>query len=347
MDSWRRAITSAEDPNQPRRLLLYDLYRQIMRDAHLKSQIETGKHKVVGSAFIIRDKQNEQADKDRIKLFQKQWFDKYCKLFLDADFWGHSLIEFQPMIDSANALMQQEFKYIKLIPREHVRSEAGEIVVNPYDLAGFSYRERPFSTWLMECGDPHNLGLLQIATREVIWKVYSRTDWSRRSEKFGMPTVIAMTTTRNEDELAKKEEFLANVGSSNYAILDDQDEVKFMESSQTNAHLIYQNLAEFCNEENSKLINGQTMTADDGSSRSQSEVHERILNTYTVDRMRRLSYHINDELFPFLIKHGYPLEGFEFQYLDFLDEEDDQDNTRKEPTPKDKQTAQKETLSFY
>lgn len=333
MDNWRRAITAAEYPDFPDRLLLYDLYRWTMKDAHLKSQIETGKKKVAAEAFQLVDTKTGKASKEHTRLLQRIWFDMYIRLFLDADFWGHSLIEFMSMSEGKTKLMSQEFHEVKLIPREHVRPEWGQVLIYPYDREGLPYRKGPFTKWLMEAGDPSNLGLLQIAAREVIWKTYSRSDWSRRSERYGMPIAIMKTTESREAELDRKEQWLSNLGANGYAIFDSEDDLELKESTQSQAYQMYQHLSEFCNEEISKLINGQTMTAEDGSSLSQSEVHERILNVYTIDRMRKLMYHINEALFPFLIRHGYPFEGYEFQYLRFIDEIDDKDSTRDDPPP--------------
>jgi hypothetical protein len=66
-----------------------------------------------------------------------------------------------------------------------------------------------------------------------------------------------------------------------------------------------------------------------------AEVHERVLNEYVEARKRKQTFHINDELFPFLIEHGYPLKDREFRYLDYQQsdpEEEQQEATDKKKT---------------
>ena len=53
----------------------------------------------------------------------------------------------------------------------------------------------------------------------------------------------------------------------------------------------------------SKLVNGQTMTVDSGSSRSQSEVHLRTENEVTKADIRNLLRWLNDTLLPALRAH--------------------------------------------
>ncbi|MEA3450879.1 MAG: DUF935 family protein, partial [Bacteroidota bacterium] len=174
-------------------------------------------------------------------------------------------------------------------------------------------------------GETHDLGLFEVASREVIWKSYSRADWSQASEKFGMPMLVIRTDTSNDTELDKIEQYAQNFGSNSYTILNKEDEVEIASfSGGNNFYEIYDKHIKVCDAYLSKLVNGQTMTSDDGSSYSQANVHERILNDYTLARMQRLQRDINDKLIPFLIENGYKLEGLKFQFLDLIPKEEEE-----------------------
>ncbi len=322
-DELRLAIEHAEDPMRPDRTILLAIYKEVMRDPHLLSQIRTNILKVIGSPWALFKEGTDTIDEEATRLLQKEWFQRYRYEFHLAKYYGHSLIEFQHMRTSKVKGMELEFKSIKVFPREHVRPETGEILIDPNNERGIPYREDPWNTWLVEIGDPFDLGLLNIAAREVIWKNYSRTDWSRMCEKFGLPLLAIKAATRNEDELAALEEMAANFGSNLWVILDDEDEVEIKERKGSDGHKIFEDKVRFCDEQNSKLISGQTGTSDQKAYVGAAQVQENILNEYMEEAMRNETFHNNDDLKDFLIKHGYPLDGLEFRYLAFNKEEDD------------------------
>ena len=53
---------------------------------------------------------------------------------------------------------------------------------------------------------------------------------------------------------------------------------------------------------------------DDGSSQSQAEVHQEVAKDLTDADAEEMWFLVNDDLIPFMIKHGYDLEGFEFRW---------------------------------
>lgn len=94
-----------------------------------------------------------------------------------------------------------------------------------------------------------------------------------------------------------------------------------MQIKNTDFYKIYLENIQSCNENISKLINGQTGTTDEKAYVGSAEVHERILNDYTFSRLRKMEYIINNQLIPFLIYWGYPLNDCKFQYTDLLPKE--------------------------
>jgi SPP1 gp7 family putative phage head morphogenesis protein len=327
-DELKFAIEMARDPERPRREMLYAFYENSLEDGHTFSQLRTIKIKAVGSPFAIFKEDTDEIDEKATKLLMKPWFRKYRHIFHETPFWGHSLVEFQHMRKGKDLEWEWIQKNdIKLFPREHVRPETGEIVLDVADEHGIKYRDEPtFSKYLIEIGDYYDIGLGRIAAKENIWKSYTRSDWSRRAEKIGVPMLKIKTATTEKNELDKLEEMAANFGTNLWVILDDQDEADIIDDKNASGHLIFKDKALFCNEEISKLLVGQTGTTDEKAFVGSAEVHERILGEYVEERMREETEHINFTLFPFLIEHGYPLEGLEFRYLAFMDDEDDAEN---------------------
>jgi hypothetical protein len=299
-DKLRAAIAQAEDPNFPLRYELYMIYKEVMRDFHLKSQVRTAIFKVVKEPFVVS--KGGKPSEDLTVLLQKQWFEDCLWLALEAEFYGHSLIEFQPMQEIEGRM---EFTQVKLIPREHVRPETHEILLRPFDHKGIDYTMPGLDSIYLPAGDSEDLGLLADAARYAIYKKYSMGDWANSSEKFGDPILIVQTASDDEKENNKKEAWARSFGKDGYAILDDQDKINLLQrNSQGTAHLIYKDFMSAMDDENSKGVNGQVSTSDEKSFVGSAEVQERILNDYTEARLRAIYYFVNNMVLPFLVKNG-------------------------------------------
>lgn len=311
LDNLKAAVDAARLPDNPQRENLYIIYDLISKDSHLASQIRTAKQTVQQSGFFISGKDGKP-NKEQTELLQQGWFDDFIDLALDAEFWGHSLIEFGQLNQD------KRFIDVELIPRLNVIPEEGLVVARIHDRVGIDYRKVMTRFALIEVGGKYDLGLLELASKEVIQKNYARTDWSQASEKYGMPLLKIKTETQDTKELDRMESSAQNFGSSGYVILGQDDDADIIADKGTDRYKIYQENINLCDAQISKLINGQTGTSDEKAFVGSAEVHERILNDYTLSRLRRMQFLINSKLFPFLTWWGYPLESAKFQYIDLL-----------------------------
>lgn len=312
LKTWREAVEAAENPQRPDRTYLYELYRVAMQDAHLLAQLRTAVNQITLASFELIDEQ-DLPDDDARKLLATSWFDKFLEEAVKAELWGYALVEF----DAKARRPDGTFMDVFTIPRRHVRPEYGDVVFDIGTERGVSFLEGPWTKFLIGIGDRSDLGLLRELTPLAIRKAYNLTDWSRRNEKFGMPFVVAKTASRNNAELDAKTAMLAGLGSNNFALLDDMDEIDFIESKAgQGAHLTFKEYIELCDTEISMLVNGQSGTQDEQAYVGSAKVHERILNSYTKARMRRIQNAINDRLLPFLTMHGYPMATLRFEFTE-------------------------------
>ncbi len=310
LDALRVAVQAAQHIETPQRIKLYAIYERVLQDSHLQAQIRTAKLSVLKSDFDLL--KNGKPDEKAKLFFTQSWFDSFVEYALDTEFWGHSLIEFSVLNE------KKEFDDVLLIPREHVKPELGLVVVEPADDKGIAYREVLTELALIEVGNSLDLGLLQTAAKEVIVKNYARTDWSQASEKYGMPLLKIKTNSEDSKEIDELQQMATNFASNGYIILNAQDDAEITQIQNTDFYKIYLENIAHCNENISKLINGQTGTADEKSFVGSAEVHERLLNDYTFSRLRKVQHVINNKLIPFLVSWGYPLSDYSFQYTDLL-----------------------------
>src|SRR5262249_50235103 len=91
IDSWRSAIKTAESIFFPRRVLLYDLYSEVMLDGHLTAVTEKRKLSVTNTPlhFIGDGKVNEELT----AMVSTENFMCLLGHIMDSKIWGHSLIE--------------------------------------------------------------------------------------------------------------------------------------------------------------------------------------------------------------------------------------------------------------
>lgn len=330
MDQIRDAEAHATDPVIPRRWALLDIYREAYRDLHLQSEIRKAKTNVTCEPWAIVRRGTTTPDTNLARLLQASWAIDLLDFFLDAEFWGHSLIEFGRLVQRDEAGM--EFDKVYLWPRKHVSPDQGYILINQGDLTGIPYREAPFNRYIIETPSTTNLGLLLDVARQTTWKRFSRSDWAMSSEKWSDPIITMKTAQTDDKELRKKEDWLKNLGKNSYLLADDTDEINLIQRNSTGqAHLVYKDAIAIDNEEISKIINGQTLTgsSDGKGSYALGEVHERQLDKFTEDRLRRLTAWMNEIVIPFLVqvnggKSAYSaLAGYEWKPLRFLRETPD------------------------
>ncbi len=334
METYRLALQSAENPMQPKRQDLYSIYLGVELDDQVISQKRIAKATVANAPFQLQ--RNGKPDQKLRKLFETPWFYNFLGECLNTEFWGHTLLEFNPIMKNG------QFTDFVLVPREHVRPEYGDVTVYVNESQGIPFRENKEYPYLVELGDPYDLGLYKVAAIPVIRKKYSDTDWSLFSEKFGMPLLTIKTATRQENELAAKEEMARNFGANGWAILDDEDELNTIITNYTGtAHYVYRDRMDDADKRISKIINGQTGTSDEKAWVGSAEVHERLLNDFTLDRLRRFQNWINFTLIPFLANHGYPFqEDDQFQFTELLKDVDKPTtgDGPKAPKPDDEET---------
>lgn len=331
MDSFRQARAIAENPFRPDRRALYGLYHNIILDDQIVTQIRVASNTIIRAPFQIVDKTGN-VKKEAEELFRRPWFLNYLKHDIYTEMYGHSLIEFNPTMTNG------EFTDLALYPRDMVRPEFGDALINQNDQQGVPYRDNKEFPFLLELGDPDDLGILMYCAIPAIRKKYSDTDWSLASEKFGMPFLVVKTQSRQDAELDAKESMAKNFGANGYAILDDTDQIDMLErTGAQGAHLIYFERIKYADEQIAKIINGQTSTSDQKSYTGSANVHERILNDFSFARMTRIEFNINFILIPFLIRNGYNLSGFRFQFKELIEKEilnDDDLNNDANPKPK-------------
>ena len=313
---WRDATQVAERVEiAPDRRELINIYKDIVLDAHLSSLMQTVVLKCLASNYwLVNDK--GEIDQDQTEKINASWFREFITYAVESKFWGFSLVQLGPIKDDA-------FSEIKLVPRENVIPELHivkkHVYVTPNNGKSKSeefidYTLPRFRPWVVPIGKCEDLGLLHKASPLVLWKKNVFSAWSQYAELFGMPIRIGKTDIRDPEKLANMDKMMSSMGSAAYGIFDPDDEIAFVEGKVGDSYHVFLELIEIVNSELSKLILGQTMTTEDGSSKSQAEVHENVLNDYISAVKGFVRDVIQGQLLPIMERHGIITAGLSFQW---------------------------------
>lgn len=289
IETWRLALEEAELEQDPAFEDLYNIYREIVLDYQVSGAITQRILASLSSAWFIYN-ENGEVNEELTEKFKKAWFEDFLKWTLEAKFYGWSLIEFE-------SLDPEGFpNRLNLIPRQHVDPRKRILKQDLGDREGISVEEEPYvnSTILVSCG----LGLLNDVAPLAIWKKNALGYWSQYGELFGSPIRIVKTDVYDKLRFKNAETMAENVGAANYCVLHNEDSIELVEAGKHDVYNVYDKLADRCEAGISKILLGQTMTIDDGSSRSQSEVHNRVFNEIVGTDKKFIERTVNNELIP-------------------------------------------------
>ena len=307
IQKWRNALSQAQSPINPRMWLLQDLYDNLESDGHFLAQKELRKTATSGYAFSIIDIKTGEVNQEKTAFFSGEWFYNFLDNVLDSIFKGFTLLE----------LSDPKTLSFELIPRRNVIAPLGIVLRDITDYKGIDFTSKDFQNTLIHVGKPTDLGLMANICGQLIWKRNAQQSWAEFTERFGMPLITATTNQSSPADIRQLDDMLAALGESARAVLPEGTTIGVTPFAGSDAYKVYDQQIDRINAEISKPITGGTMVTDDGSSRSQSEVHERNLDFKLSEADRRMvTFVVNGQLIPLLnrFKHPFNPETDRFQF---------------------------------
>lgn len=292
---WRQAIQLATDINTPRPYILQDMYDNLLSDGHLISQIGLRKAATLCSSFSIIDKKTGEPIPEKTELFQSEWFYNLMDAALDSILFGYTLQE----------LVVPEKMQFDVIPRRNVVPRKSLVLFEASGDKGIDY-SKGFERTLIHCGKKEDLGLMMHLCGLLIWKRNAMQAWAEFSEKFGMPLITATTNKVSKSDIANIEAMLRALGEAAQAVLPEGTTIDIKAFAGSDSFNVYDKQIQRINDEIAKPLTGGTMITDNGSSKSQSEVHERNLDAkIAVNDKRTFQFLVNDQLLLMMQSWGW------------------------------------------
>ena len=141
-------------------------------------------------------------------------------------------------------------------------------------------------------GVPTRGGLAYSVASMYLLKSTAVRDWWAYSELFGLPIRIGKYGRgATDDEIRTLEDAIAALAADAGCTIPESMDISLeMPTSGGGAAgpLLFIGQADWCDRQVSKAVVGQTMTTDDGSSRSQAEVHAEVRDDLVADDVRQL-----------------------------------------------------------
>jgi hypothetical protein len=290
---WRNAHKSAE-ASIPRRVLLYDLYADVMLDAHVIAVCDKRIEAVTNAKWQFVDKDGEPVEAIN-DMIDSIGFEELIKEIILSKLWGYTMAEFTFFKDFEG---KPQFS-IYSIPRKHIRPDTGIVTLEQTGDTGINVREGIYADTILEVGKAKDLGLLLSAAQYAIFKDGGFSDYAQFVQTFGMPLLDATWDGFDENQRIQLNEQLDGLGSGGSIVRPAGTDIKLLEVTKNGDGKLQGNFIDALNREISKVILGNTETTEssESSGYAQAETHakgegkknesditfaRRILNSYVV-----------------------------------------------------------------
>ena len=150
----------------------------------------------------------------------------------------------------------------------------------------------------LKTGLPVRGGVARLVAFSYMCKAWTLKDWLAFADVFGMPLRIGKYgPAATDEEKATLKTAVANIASDAAAIIPESMQIEFQAVAQTaGGPDMFLKLAEWLDKQVSKAVLGQTMTADDGASLSQAQVHNDVRLDIVEADAKQLAATLNRDL---------------------------------------------------
>lgn len=295
IQSWRQAIESADDPKNPKWAPLQDLYEYLRPDGHLGSQMDIRRGSTEGNRYYIRDSKTSKEDPEKTKMLEEEWIFDLIGDLVDHIFYGYTILQ---IIDPIAGIYD-------LIPRRNFVPQKNILLIEANGDKGVDINDPAFKGSIIVVKSRDKFGLLNDIVPDLIWKKNARVAWAMFSEKFGIPLMTATTHTRDTKEIGRIETMLKLLGRAAQAVFPQGTTIDIKDTAtKGDPYNIFLKQLEYSDAQISKRILGGTMISDNGSSKSQGNVHENTMQILTERDKKKAEFAFNKKVLNVLRMFG-------------------------------------------
>ncbi|AUR82811.1 portal protein [Vibrio phage 1.028.O._10N.286.45.B6] len=274
------------------------------RDLHYAAQLRTRKLAVAAIEPTVEPASDEQVDldmADRVRDIMAE--DQIPELFFDLlDGLGKGLAVVQVLWDTKQTPWKpQDYKWVD--PR-YLRADQDTLEdillisdsapsgepLEPYKFMVHTPRSKSGIVW--------RNGLARLVAVMYMLKSFTVRDWWAFAEVFGIPVRVGKYgPNASAEDINTLVNAIGRIASDAGAAIPESMKLELIETAKGNGgETLFENMARWCDEQTSKAVLGQTMTADNGSSQSQANVHNEVRMDIAKWDARQLEACVNEYL---------------------------------------------------
>ena len=312
--TFRQAIQHAENVLFPNRVRLYDLYRDILTDGHLKGIIKKKIDAVLNKKLYFENAAGKRVD-EMDNVIKSKTFRCIIRKILETQGWGVTGFEFIPGKKIC----------FKEIPRKHIKTDTKIISFEQYDNQTGKPYEGVSNLWVLE--DEDEFGFLFECAPYSIWKRGNMGEWAQYIEIFGQPIRVIYYDAYDSKTKMELREVLDQSGSSLAMMIPKQAqfELKDGKGAANGNGELQEKFKKACDDEMSIRILGNTETTSSSKSSgyAQSKEHSKQQLEITKSDIVYVADLLNEDHFLNILKsYGLPVEGGKFIYEREIDLEE-------------------------
>jgi hypothetical protein len=293
----------------PRRVLLYDLYKDVMLDGHVIAVTSQRIEEVTNANWQFVD--NDGVPVDLVNdLIDSLGFEDLVTGIIESKFWGYTMSEFTFFKDFEGKLQFSVYD----IPKKHLRPDTGIVAKEQSGDTGTYVREGLYISTILEVGNPKDLGLLLSAAQYAIFKDGGLSDYAQFIQTFGMPLLDATWDGFDEKQRIQLNEQLDGLGSGGSIVRPAGTDIKLLEVSKNGDGKLQTGFLDVLNKEISKVILGSTETVEssDSSGYAQAETHAKGVNKKNKSDIAFTRRILNTRVRKILQDNGVDIKGGKF-----------------------------------
>jgi hypothetical protein len=303
IQKWRKAMTAAENPTEPRWAAMQDLIDDMIIDGHVESVLLIRAAATLNHRFYVKDITTGKKLDEQSELLEKQWFYQFLEACFNALIHKYNVVQL---------LAEEEKIKVVPVPYRNISIIQQRMYLEAFGTKYVDYIEVP---GIIEINHSSKFGIINSIIPNIIWKRNAMQAWAEYSEKFGMPLITA--TTANRNDIKRIESMLRQLGEAAQAVMPHGTDIKIHDLANAgNPVNTYERQIRLHDEQISKPIVGSATMTDTAGNRSQTEVHERTLDDKIATSDKRFIYFIiNDQLFPLLQEMGFPFDNTKMKFV--------------------------------
>lgn len=265
----------------------YEIYRNLLTDAHLSAAIEQRKMQVQQMEYEIDHDPNYERREEAKEFFKLLPVKKMISEMLDAVLYGYSVLEIKwDLIGGKLVPVSVEGKP----PEWFIYNNDNELMLRKYVNGSYLFEEGeklPDYKFIIcrnqpTYDNPYGQKILQRCYWPVTFKRSAIEYWQTMVERYGMPFLIGYyPPSATEAEKAALLESLEEMIENNVTIIDEtfKSLIELKETTKYEIGQVYENLVKFHNNEISKAVLSVTLTIETSGTGSYklAEVHQTML----------------------------------------------------------------------